>query len=114
METNLQLISYCGLYCGACSSYKKDKCPGCAGNVKASWCKVRNCNIQKGLGSCAECDEFSDAKDCVKFNNFISKVFGLLFNSDRQKGIEFIKSEGREAFAAHMIKLDRVSLKRRG
>jgi hypothetical protein len=113
METNSELVSYCGLYCGACPSYKKAKCPGCAANEKASWCKVRSCNIKKGITSCAECDEYDEVNDCKKFNNFISKMFALVLNSDRRKGILFIKSSGREAFAAKMIKLDRVSLKRR-
>lgn len=113
METNAALVSYCGLYCGSCPSYKKDKCPGCAANDKAAWCKVRSCNIQKGLTSCAECDEFAEVNDCKKFNNFISKMFALVLNSDRHKGILYIKSNGREAFAENMIKLDRVSLKRR-
>jgi hypothetical protein len=113
METNVTLVSYCGLYCGACPSYKKGRCPGCAGNDKAAWCKVRSCNIQKCLTSCADCDEFEEVNDCKKFNNFISKMFALVLNSNRRKGILFIKSNGREAFAENMIKLDRVSLKRR-
>jgi len=113
METNLQLLSYCGLYCGACPSYKKAKCPGCAANEKAKWCKIRTCNIMKGISSCAECDEFAEVNDCKKFNNFISKAFGFFFNSDRRKGILYIKSQGTEAFASHMIKIDRVSLKKR-
>ena len=113
MKANDALVSYCGLYCGACPSYKKGKCPGCAENEKASWCKVRSCNIEKGVTSCAVCDEYTEVNDCKKFNNFISKMFGLVLNSDRQKGILFIKANGREAFAANMIKLDRVSLKRR-
>lgn len=113
METNAELVSYCGLYCGTCPSYKKAKCPGCVRNEKAAWCKVRSCNIEKGITSCAECDEFTEVNECKKFNNFISKMFGLVLNSDRRKGILFIKSSGREAFATNMIKLDRVSLKRR-
>jgi hypothetical protein len=113
METNVALVSYCGLYCGSCPSYKKGKCLGCIENEKAAWCKVRRCNIQKGLTSCAECDEFAEVNDCKKFNNFMSKMFALVLNSDRRKGILFIKSNGREAFTENMIKLDCVSLKRR-
>lgn len=113
MSSNLSLISFCGLYCGECPSYKKQKCPGCAQNVKASWCKVRSCCLAKGLGSCAGCDEFPDVKECKKHNNFISKMFGLFLNSDRAKGIEFIKSNGYEEFAIHMTQLKRGSMKRR-
>lgn len=113
METNVALVSYCGLYCGACPSYKKEKCPGCLKNEKAAWCKVRSCNMGKRITSCAECGEFAEVNDCKKFNNFISKIFGVVLNSDRRKGIEYIKSNGREAFGANMIILDRVSLRRR-
>lgn len=113
MEPNLNLISYCGLYCGNCPSNKKGKCSGCASNERLSWCKVRTCNIQKGITSCAECDEFTEVNDCRKFNNFISKAFMFFLNSDRRKGIFYIKSQGREAFAKHMIKIDRVSMKRK-
>ena len=38
-----KLIAKCGLYCGACNSYITGKCPGCNENVKATWCKIRNC-----------------------------------------------------------------------
>ncbi len=113
MSPNVSLISFCGLYCGECPSYKKQKCPGCAQNVKASWCKVRNCCLEKGLESCAGCDEFSDVKECKKHNNLISKMFGLFLNSDRRKGIEFIKDNGYQEFASYMVSLGRVSMRRR-
>jgi len=111
---NSNLISYCGLYCGACSSFKKGKCPGCARNEKASWCKVRKCNIANGLQSCADCKEFSNVSYCSKFNNIAAKAFGILFNTDRGKGIAFIKSEGYELYAQNMAAMNRVCLRRRG
>ena len=92
---------------------KRPNAPGCLANEKAVWCKVRSCNMGKFITSCAECDEFAEVNDCKKFNNFISKIFGVVFNSDRRKGIEYIKSNGREAFAANKIILDRVSLRHR-
>lgn len=36
-----QNVAYCGLYCGACQSYTKGKCPGCDANEKATWCEIR-------------------------------------------------------------------------
>lgn len=107
METNIALISYCSVYQG----YEKGRCPGFAGNEKARWCKVRSCNIERDLTSCSDCDQFSDVSDCKKFNNFISKVFALLWNSDRRKGILYIKSNRSDAFAEKMISLNRVSIK---
>ena len=111
-KSNFALISYCGLYCGECSSFKKGKCPGCAKNEKANWCKVRSCNINRGINSCADCDEFEDVMNCKKFNNFISKIFALVFNSDRHKGILYIKEFGYPSFARQMSDLKRVSMKR--
>ncbi len=78
-----KLVAHCGLYCGACRAYLKGKCPGCHENEKASWCKVRSCCISNGFATCADCKEFPDPNECKKFNNFISKLFGLIFRSDR-------------------------------
>ena len=114
MDDNSNFISYCGLYCAACSSFKKGSCPGCVRNEKASWCKVRKCNISKEIRSCADCKEFSNVNDCSKFNNFAAKAFGIVFNTDRHKGIDFIKYKGYEAYAKKMAEMDRVCLKRRG
>ena len=114
MEDNSRLISYCGLYCGACSSFKKGSCPGCARNEKARWCKVRKCNIDKELRSCADCKEFPTINDCQKFNSFAAKIFGIVFNTDRRRGIAFIKYEGYPLYAQNMIGIDRVCLKRKG
>lgn len=36
-------VAYCGLYCGACKSHRKGKCPGCRENSKATWCEIRKC-----------------------------------------------------------------------
>ncbi|MCP4673622.1 MAG: DUF3795 domain-containing protein, partial [Desulfobacula sp.] len=65
---NTQMIAKCGLYCGACPRFLKEKCNGCKGNEKASWCKLRTCCIDKNIDSCADCDEFTDVMDCKKYN----------------------------------------------
>jgi hypothetical protein len=109
-DTNL--IAYCGLYCGSCKSYLKGKCTGCHENSKASWCKVRSCNIEHGYKSCADCTEFSDPKECKKFNNFMSKIFAVLFGSDRPASINMIKTSGYEGFASYMTEHRLQSIKR--
>lgn len=106
-----QLVAYCGLFCGACGKYLRGKCPGCHDNTKASWCAVRSCNIERKLSSCAECSEFPDVKQCRKFNNAISKVFGFLFRSDRAACIAQIKSLGLLGHAEIMAGLGRQSIK---
>lgn len=94
-------IAACGLYCGACPKFAKGSCPGCHPNQKATWCKVRRCCIDQGWQSCADCTLMPLA-DCKKFNNFIGKVFGLIFRSDRTGCVARIREVGCEAFAAEM------------
>jgi hypothetical protein len=94
IESNPNMIAFCGLYCGACRSYLKGKCPGCAENTKATWCNVRKCCMERGIKSCADCTEYTHAMDCKKFNNFISKIFAFVFRSDRAASIEKIKKIG--------------------
>ncbi|MBN2144478.1 MAG: DUF3795 domain-containing protein, partial [Candidatus Aureabacteria bacterium] len=56
---NPRLVAFCGLYCGACGRYLKNKCPGCVGNEKAAWCSVRTCCLENHFSSCAECRDFT-------------------------------------------------------
>jgi hypothetical protein len=112
IQEDAGLVAYYGLYCGACKTYLKEKCDGCHRNEKASWCTVRSCCAGKGLASCAECTDFSETKDCRKFNNFISRMFGLLFRSDRAACINQIKDLGLVGHAKRMAELKMQSLKR--
>jgi hypothetical protein len=96
------LIAYCGLYCGACKKYLAGSCPGCHENNKASWCNIRSCNIEHGYSSCADCKEFTNPMDCKKFNNFISKIFALVFKSNRAACIAKIRESGYDGFAKYM------------
>jgi hypothetical protein len=111
---NQDLVAYCGLYCGACGSYLRERCPGCHGNSKASWCKVRACCGEHHYTSCAECAEFPDPKRCVKFHNFFSRAIGFVMRSSRAGCIALIRSKGREAFAREMAARKRHSLPRKG
>lgn len=112
ITANPDLVACCGLYCGACSRYLKKKCDGCRENAKATWCKVRSCCLTKEIATCADCDEFNDPKQCKKFHNAISRLFGLIFRSDRPACIACIRHEGREAYATHMAARKLPSLKR--
>ncbi len=108
----VQLVAYCGLYCGACGAYKKKKCPGCAANEKASWCKVRKCCIEKKIKSCADCADMADKASCGKLNNFISKTIGLFTRSDRPGCIRKIVELGYDHYAEFMDKNNLQSVKR--
>jgi hypothetical protein len=107
-----KLVAYCGLYCGACGAHLKGRCPGCHQNQRASWCKVRICCLTNALGSCADCKEHDQPSDCKKFNNIISKLFGLIFRSDRAACIRQIKQLGIQCHAENMAQSGRQSIKR--
>jgi hypothetical protein len=107
-----QLVAYCGLYCGACKTYLKDKCQGCHDNVKAAWCKVRSCCRDNQCSSCAECKEFSDPNDCKMFNNFISKIFSFIFRSNRAACVFQIREIGIQGHADKMSEHNLHALKR--
>jgi hypothetical protein len=107
-----QLVAYCGLYCGACKRYLNDKCPGCHDNEKASWCKIRSCCSENQYQSCADCSEYSNPNDCKKFNNFMSKIFGFIFQSNRAACIQKIKELEITSYAEYMAKQGLQSIKR--
>ena len=105
------LIAFCGLYCGSCKSYLNGKCPGCRDNVKATWCKIRECCQENNLKSCADCNSV-ELMECKKFNNFISKAFGYIFNSDRPACIYRIRETGYDDYAIEMAVSRRQTIKR--
>ena len=105
-------IAKCGLYCGACGKYLKGKCAGCAGNVNAAWCKVRECCIANNRATCAECPTYTDTNDCKSFNNIFSKLFGFIFGSDRKACVAYVKANGLEAYAKHMSETKAMTLKK--
>ena len=106
------LVAFCGLYCGACRSYLKGKCPGCKDNVKASWCKIRSCCMERNFKSCADCTSVV-LMDCAKYNNAISKLIVFVFNSNRQACITRIKEIGYEGFSLEMTEKRAQTLKRK-
>ncbi len=106
-------VAKCGLYCAACSRFLKGNCPGCSEKQRAGWCKVRKCTTEKQIPSCGDCDEFSNPMACRKYNNFMAKFFGFLFNSDRGACISRIKEIGPEAFSIEMSKAGMVTIPRR-
>ncbi len=97
-----KLVAHCGLYCGACRSYLKGRCPGCHDNSKASWCKIRACCQEHGWATCADCTEHPDPKTCAKFHNLFSRVIGFVLRSNRPACVERIRAVGVEGYAAEM------------
>src|SRR5512146_226145 len=64
--TKTSLIAACGMNCGICMAYLRDKntCPGCRADtnkaISVTRCKIKNCEvIQRGkVKFCFECDSF--------------------------------------------------------
>jgi hypothetical protein len=105
-----RLIAYCGLYCGTCSKYKKGNCPGCVRNEKATWCKIRSCNMDNGFSNCSACT--TNVGECKKLNNVFGKIFGFIFKTDRVASLNFIKQKGGHVFIDKMCDLDQMSIKK--
>ena len=110
------LISYCGFYCGACPKNAKGDCPGCKGEsskcaIGYKACKVRPCCIEKGINSCADCDEYTSVKDCKIYNPLIIRFGQFITRTNRRKGIEMIKEKGEFEFAKYMIDKKWVTIK---
>jgi len=72
---NKDLVSYCGIYCGACPSLYKS-CLGCRTEEKrgqkriSKWgCRIRTCcHDDKNLGFCFECPDYP-CKQLAKLKN---------------------------------------------
>lgn len=110
IKVDKQAIAACGLYCGGCRKYRNGKCPGCHENEKASWCKIRQCCMERGFHTCAECDK--DVTECRHYDNFIGKVFAFVFRSDRPACIRYIRENGEQAFAEEMTRRGLMVMKR--
>ena len=113
VKSDSTLVAYCGLYCGECKKYVTGKCPGCKKNEAATWCRTRKCCIENNYASCADCKKFADINQCKDFNNFISRIFGFIFNSNRKACIDLIRKSGYEGYAEEMVKNGKMSIKRR-
>lgn len=108
---NPELVASCGLYCGTCKRYLADKCQGCAKNTKATWCKIRTCNIEQGYSNCSDCT-LTERNSCKKLNNPIGKVFEFIFRTDRLTSLQFIQEKGSKVYSQKMCSLGQMSFKK--
>lgn len=114
VRADRSLVAHCGLYCGACRSYLKGRCPGCRENAKATWCGVRRCCQENAYASCADCRNYLDPRDCRLFHNLVSRAIGLVLNSNRRSCILQIRELGLDGHAAFMAERRLQTLPRRG
>jgi hypothetical protein len=113
VSVDTSLIAACGLYCASCKRFQADKCHGCAGYEKATWCKIRACCLEKEIANCSACTEFIHLKDCKKFNNMLGRTIEFFFGGDRAKSIEYIRENGADRYAVLMAAEKRMSLPRK-
>lgn len=106
------LIAYCGLYCGSCRKYLREKCDGCIKYEKATWCKVMICCIEYSYNNCADCRIVEELKDCKNFNTIFSKLFSFIFRSDRFACIASIQEKGYSEYAKEMADKKMMTIKR--
>jgi hypothetical protein len=117
MENKENLISYCGVNCGACPSYLKGKCKGCRGNtpdfsVGLPSCKMKSCCVENGYTTCANCTKHESVDDCKIFNPLFFRFGEFIAGISRKKGLEMIKKEGIGFFAEFMAENKLRAMKR--
>lgn len=95
---NKNLIAPCGMNCGLCLSYLRDKnkCPGCFSGRKVSGkcikCGIKLCKERKG-DYCFNCDKFP----CERLKR-LDKRYQERYGMSEIKNLKTIKEEGIESF----------------
>lgn len=104
------LLSFCGLYCGNCSGYKRGlplmgTCASCRAGGGSPECAIRKCCQEKNYRTCAECDTL---ETCAFFDGFMHKVARVVFGSNKRENLCRIKEIGVEAFVEGRIQCGRT------
>lgn len=89
MKSYIGFIPPCGVYCGTCPNYLREKnpCPGAEKHCRARKCKgiYVCCTEKRGLSYCYECSIFP----CSRYRKFAEswKVYGqdIIENQQRLK-----------------------------
>jgi len=96
-----KIVAYCGLLCSECGAFRKHKCQGCHSEKPMFRnCPVKKCAAGRNYSTCAECGDFEDLKGCGKLNNFVSKILGFVFRTNRIGNLRRIREIGLEQFKA--------------
>jgi hypothetical protein len=67
-------------------------------------CPVKACVKFRGFATCADCSAYPDLTQCGKLHNFLSRLFGWIFRSDRIGNLNRIRQVGLEQFAASQMR----------
>jgi len=99
---NSKLIAPCGMNCGICSGYlrEKNKCPGCREmSNNPDYCKkciIRNCKVlkEKNLKFCSEkCDKYP----CKRLKN-LDKRYRIKYGMSMIENLTYIRDKGIRKF----------------
>jgi hypothetical protein len=99
---NSSLIAPCGMNCGICMAYlrEKKKCPGCYGSnedksVSVMKCIIKNCEIIKNnqSGFCFECEKYP----CARLKQ-LDKRYKTKYAMSMIENLENIKNFGLKKF----------------
>lgn len=98
-------IPACGVFCGGCPTYIREKnpCPGADINRKrCERCKTFHlCCVEKGITYCYQCSIFP----CAKFKTFSKQWFK--YGQDFIKNQELLKTVGEKDFLTYYnLKVD--------
>lgn len=89
-------IPACGVFCGGCPSYTRDKkpCPGAEENkTRCEKCRTFHlCCVEKGIAHCYQCYLFP----CTKFKGFAKRW--LKYGQDFIENQKFLKQVGEVEF----------------
>jgi hypothetical protein len=93
-------IGCCGAYCGTCPEYRKARCRGCKigyesgeRDIRRARCRMKICCIEKGLETCADCDDYVG---CRNIREFYGKN-AYKYRKYREATL-FIRERGYQAF----------------
>jgi hypothetical protein len=97
MQAGTQLIALCGMNCGVCQAYlrEKRKCAGCYGEDTKVNCIIRNCEMVKlsQSGFCYECMKYP----CKRLRQ-LDKRYRTKYTMSMIENLEYIKGNGLSAF----------------
>ncbi|UCD08724.1 MAG: DUF3795 domain-containing protein [Dehalococcoidales bacterium] len=102
MTSNKTLIAPCGLNCGICHTYLREKntCPGCYYVDDTRWISISRCTIRKcetwktnESGFCYECDKYP----CKRLKQ-LDKRYITKYGVSALKNLDYIRENGLSAF----------------
>lgn len=84
-------LSFTSGNCNRGYAKNSDESKLCKNGCGQSRCSIRKCAQEKELVSCADC---SDYASCKLLDNFMSKLFGFIFRSNRSGNLDLLHEKG--------------------